>query len=170
MIPGASVPASPPWRRAIRCTTRSVYSSSSLVPVSIWITIETAAITSAASSASPNEPIVKKSGKTSSVSMERAGVGEQHQQEADDQRERQPQRRDQGREEGVDDRDYRRDQEGASRVLDCHAGDERRRDVNRPGRHGPRGDESHRAQARFGGLPPDLGAEGAIRHGPAPAQ
>ena len=67
MIPGASVRTSPPWRRAIRFVTRTVYSSSSLVPVSTWITIETAAITSAASRASANDPIATASGKASSA-------------------------------------------------------------------------------------------------------
>ncbi len=69
MIPGASVRVSAPWRPATRLITRSVYSSSSLVPVSTWSTIETAAITSAASSASPNESIPSTSGKSSSVSI-----------------------------------------------------------------------------------------------------
>ena len=54
-IPGVSVRASTPWRRATRFTTRTVYSSSSFVPVMTWSTIETAAITSEASRASPKE-------------------------------------------------------------------------------------------------------------------
>ena len=53
----------------MRRITRSVYSSSSLVPVIAWSTIETAAITSDINRASPNESILRTSGNSSSVSI-----------------------------------------------------------------------------------------------------
>ena len=49
----------PPWRRAIRWTTRSVYVSSSFVPKITSSTTLTAATTSAASSAQPKESTTK---------------------------------------------------------------------------------------------------------------
>ena len=52
-IPGTSVRVAPPWRFAIRWTTRSVYVSSSFVEKITSSTTLTAATTSAASSAQP---------------------------------------------------------------------------------------------------------------------
>ena len=72
-----------PCRRATRWTTRSVYSSSSFVPVTTWSTIETAAIRSAASSASPNESTEMRSGSDVVGEQQRERVGEQHEQEAE---------------------------------------------------------------------------------------
>ena len=83
MIPGASVRLGSPWRRATRWITRSVYSSSSLVPAITWSTIETAAITSDASSASPNESTVSTSGTSVVGEHQRGGIDEQDQQEAE---------------------------------------------------------------------------------------
>ena len=68
MIPGTSVRGRAPWRRATRRTTRRAYSSWSFVPSMTWSTIETAEITSDASSAIPNESTSPKLGTTSSAS------------------------------------------------------------------------------------------------------
>ena len=163
MIPGASVRVSAPWRPATRLITRSVYSSSSLVPVSTWSTIETAAITSAASSASPNESIPQHLGEQLVGEHQGAGVGEQHQEEAGDERERQPQRGEQRRQDGVDDRDHRGDEEGPAGVVDRDPGDEPGGDVDgdrgdHPGDRQPQG-----AQAWFHRLPLDP-RSGGIGH------
>src|SRR4051794_30654379 len=64
-IPGTSVRSVAPWRRAIRRVTRSWYSDSSLVPRTTCRTIEAAAMTSVASSASANDATVIRSGSTS---------------------------------------------------------------------------------------------------------
>ena len=53
MIPGTSVAVAPPWRRAIRWTTRTVYVSSSFVPKITSRNTLTAATRRAASSAQP---------------------------------------------------------------------------------------------------------------------
>src|SRR4051794_21929951 len=65
MIPGTSVRSTPPCRRAIRRVTRNWYSDSSLVPRITCRTIEAAAMTSVASSASPNDATAIRSGSTS---------------------------------------------------------------------------------------------------------
>ena len=67
-MPGTSVTALAPWRRAIRRVTRRLYSSSSLVPRIAWRIRLTAEITIAASSASPNESTRMSSGNTSCAS------------------------------------------------------------------------------------------------------
>src|SRR3954451_18882929 len=64
-IPGTSVRSTAPWRRAIRRVTRNWYSDSSLVPRTTCRTIEAAAMTSVASSASANDATVIRSGSTS---------------------------------------------------------------------------------------------------------
>src|SRR3954470_9161649 len=64
-IPGTSVRSTAPCRRAIRRVTRSWYSVSSLVPKITCRTIEAAAMTSVASSASPNDATAIRSGSTS---------------------------------------------------------------------------------------------------------
>ena len=82
-----------PCRRAIRRITRSEYSSSSFVPAITWRTMDVAAITSAASRASPEGP--DDDGLLESVGgqLQRERVDEQHRQEAHHQRPRKPQRR-----------------------------------------------------------------------------
>ena len=72
MIPGVSVRATSPCRRAIRRVTRSVYSSSSLVPEMTCSTTPTAAITSDISSASAKPSIRSQSGKISSTTSSSA--------------------------------------------------------------------------------------------------
>ena len=67
-IPATSWGALAPWRRAIRRITRSEYSSSSFVPAMTCRTMDVAAITSAASRASPNEPTRMASGRASAAS------------------------------------------------------------------------------------------------------
>src|SRR3954470_7848615 len=64
-IPGTSVRSTAPCRRAIRRVTRSWYSVSSLVPRITCRTIEAAAMTSVASSASPNDATAIRSGSSS---------------------------------------------------------------------------------------------------------
>ena len=76
-IPGTSVRSRAPWRPAIRRVTRSVYSSSSLVPRTTCRHMLTAAmITIAASSASANESTWMSSGSTSAAQLQRQRVGE----------------------------------------------------------------------------------------------
>ncbi len=52
-MPGTSVCTEPPVRRAIRCVTRRLYSSSSFVPSATWSATVTEAETSAVRSAQP---------------------------------------------------------------------------------------------------------------------
>ncbi len=68
-MPGTSVCSPPPWRRAIRCTTRREYVSSSFVPKITSRTTLTAATMSAASSAQPKLSTVNVFSSTSEASF-----------------------------------------------------------------------------------------------------
>ena len=118
-MPGTSVRSCAPWRLAIRRVTFSEYSSSSLVPRIACSTTLTAAITSAARSASPNEPTWMSSGQHLVGDHSSERVGDQDEQEARDEHERQAQRGQHGRQHRVEHGDERRDEErgaGAARA------------------------------------------------------
>ena len=83
--------AVPPCRRAIRRMTRSEYVSSSLAPKITSSTSIAAAITSAASSAHPNESTLIVRVLMCEARSSISGVEHQHEHEAERERERQPQ-------------------------------------------------------------------------------
>ena len=84
MIPGTSVFVTLPCRRAIRCTTRSVYVSSSFVPKTTWRTTLTADATSAASSAHQKLETLIAPGATSDGEDEHGRVDREDEHEAEE--------------------------------------------------------------------------------------
>ena len=165
-MPGTSVTARAPWRRAIRRVTRRLYSSSSFVPRIAWRIMLAAAITSAASSASPNESTWMSSGQHLVREPEQQRVGEQDQQEPGDQRERQAQRGQHRRQHRVEDREERGDEERRAGRLERDPRHDRRRHPDRGGGDHPGDQRPQEAQPRRGRLPADLLAVGGRRvHG-----
>ena len=144
MIPGTSVRAMIPCRRAIRFATRIEYVSSE--PRNTVSTRLTAATASAASSAQPKLSTVSTPSVTSAAISEDRRVRDEHEQEAENQRERQPQ----GRHDGWDDRvergDDHRDHERTPEALDTDPGQEARDHQQGHAHRQPR-DQQHRTTA-----------------------
>ena len=167
-MPGTSVPACAPWRRAIRRVTRSVYSSSSLVPRMTCSTMLTAAITSEASSASPKEPMWMSSGNTLSA-IRSTRRRRQHQQEARDEHERQAQRGQDRGQDRVEHPDQGGDEERGAGLVELAPGRDPDRHLDRRGRDDPAEQEAHEFDPWGFGLPGRLLAV-VVGHGDAASQ
>ena len=83
----------PPWRRAIRWMTRSVYVSSSLRPKITSSTTLTADATNAVRSAQPNQSTMNACGAMLGGEQQEQGVEHEHEHEAQHERVRQAERR-----------------------------------------------------------------------------
>ena len=153
-IPGTSVRVAPPWRFAIRWTTRSVYVSSSFVEKITSSTTLTAATTSAASSAQPKLSTSNES-RMSLPILSATAFGDQHEDETERKHERQPQRCEERRDDRVDGRDDRGHREGAAGVHDVDAGQEPSRSPQGDSGEDPRDQQPRGSEARPLGLPAD---------------
>ena len=80
-------------------------------------------------------------------------VDDEHEDEAEREHERQPQRRHHGRQDRVEDRDRGGDHERRAGLLERHARDEDRGDVQRSRRQDPGDQQTQRAQSRLRRLP-----------------
>ena len=109
-----------PCRRAIRCAIRIDDMSSE--PSRTASTTLTAATTSAASSAQPKPSTRRMPSVRASVASRMPASADQHEQEAEDERDRQPQRGEHGRDDRVQRRHDRRDEQRAPEAVDPDSG------------------------------------------------
>ena len=144
-IPGTSVRAMMPCRRAIRCAIRIPQVSSE--PRRTASRRLAAAATSEARRAQPKPSTLKIPSVRSSASEQDAGVREQHEQEAENERERQPQRGEHRRDDRVQRCGDRRDEERPKEVVDADAGQDPGGHHQCDARSKPRGEKRDRAPA-----------------------
>ena len=144
-MPGTSPCSMTPWRRATRRRTASATAWSS-APTSMQITIDAAAISSAASMPAATDVDVHVVGQDLAGQPEHEAVEHEHEHEPEDERVGQRQRRQHRRQHGVEDAEEQRDGQRRARRLERDAGGQPRADVDRGREDEQRGDESERAE------------------------